>query len=146
MTAVRTGRRIKVSDDIHLIIEALESYTGLPWDYLKIAHPSIEKLFKSCAGTISRDDLIEISKTICDRCTMGDKLCDAIMNLLSAQPETHEKRTETHACDCISRRTAIDALYTEIIKRRLMDDVNDGMLDEFDTESILRKLPPAQPE
>ena len=26
----------------------------------------------------------------------------------SAQPETHGKRTETHACDCISRQAAID--------------------------------------
>lgn len=30
--------------------------------------------------------------------------------LKDAQPETHEKRTETHACDCISRQAAIDAL------------------------------------
>ena len=29
--------------------------------------------------------------------------------LPSAQPETHEERTETHACDCISRKEAIDA-------------------------------------
>lgn len=48
--------------------------------------------------------------------------------------------------DLISRQAAIKALYTEIIKRRLLDDVNDGMLDEFDTESILRRLPSAQPE
>ena len=27
-----------------------------------------------------------------------------------AQPETHDKRTETHACDLISRQAAIDAL------------------------------------
>jgi hypothetical protein len=48
--------------------------------------------------------------------------------------------------DLISREKAIDALYKEIIKRRLLDDVNDGMLDEFDTEDILRKLPSAYPE
>jgi len=30
--------------------------------------------------------------------------------LPSAQPETHEERTETHACDCISRQAAIEAL------------------------------------
>ena len=47
--------------------------------------------------------------------------------------------------DTISRSAAIKALNTEIIKRRLLDDVNDGMLDEFDTESILRRLPSAQP-
>ena len=48
--------------------------------------------------------------------------------------------------DAVSRQAAIDALNKEIIKRRLLDDVNDGMLDEFDTEDILRKLSPAQPE
>lgn len=48
--------------------------------------------------------------------------------------------------DLISRQAAIDVLNKEIIKRRLLDDVNDGMLDEFDTEDILRKLPSAQPE
>lgn len=46
--------------------------------------------------------------------------------------------------DTIYRQTAIKALNTEIIKRRLLDDVNDGMLDEFDTESILRKVPSAE--
>lgn len=48
--------------------------------------------------------------------------------------------------DTISRKAAIEALNEEIIKRRLLGNVNDGMLDEFDTESILRKLPSAQPE
>ena len=48
--------------------------------------------------------------------------------------------------DLISRQAAIDALNKEIIKRRLLGDVNNGMLDEFDTEDILRKLPSAQPE
>ena len=39
---------------------------------------------------------------------------------------------------------AINALHTEIVKRRISEDVNDdGSLDEFDTEDILRKLPPA---
>ena len=48
--------------------------------------------------------------------------------------------------DLISRQAAIDALYREIIKRRLLDEMYDGALDEFQTEEILRKLPPAQPE
>ena len=33
-----------------------------------------------------------------------------VKQLPSAQPETHEKRTETHACDLISRQAAIDAI------------------------------------
>lgn len=48
--------------------------------------------------------------------------------------------------DTISRQAAIVALYKEIIKRRLLDDFYDGMLDEFDTEAILRKLPSAEPQ
>lgn len=48
--------------------------------------------------------------------------------------------------DVISRQNAIDALSQEIIKRRLSNDINDGMLDEFDMEDILRKLPPSQPD
>lgn len=48
--------------------------------------------------------------------------------------------------DLIRRQDAIDALYREIIKRRLLDEMYDGALDEFQTEEILRKLPPAQPE
>lgn len=46
--------------------------------------------------------------------------------------------------DAISRQAAIEALSEEIIKRRLLNDINDGMLDEFDTENILRKLSPVQ--
>ena len=42
---------------------------------------------------------------------------------------------------------AINALHNEIVKRRISEDVNDdGSLDEFDTESILRRLQPAQPD
>ena len=52
----------------------------------------------------------------------------------------------TMSDDLVSRQAAIDALNKEIIKRRLLDDVNDGMLDEFDTEDILRKLPSVQKE
>ena len=42
---------------------------------------------------------------------------------------------------------AIDALHDEIVRRRIDEDTNDdGALDEFDTEAILRRLPSAQPE
>ena len=42
---------------------------------------------------------------------------------------------------------AINALHKEIVKRRISEDVNDdGVLEEFDTESILRRLQPAQPD
>jgi len=35
----------------------------------------------------------------------------ALEALPSAQPETHEERAKTHACDLISRQAAIDAHY-----------------------------------
>ena len=48
--------------------------------------------------------------------------------------------------DTISRQAAIDALHDEIVRRRIDEDTNDdGALDEFDTEEILRQLPSAQP-
>ena len=33
---------------------------------------------------------------------------DILKQLPSAQPETHEERTETHACDLISRQEAVE--------------------------------------
>lgn len=43
---------------------------------------------------------------------------EALAQLPSAQPETHEKRTETHACDCIERQ-AVEHLdrFTKIYCR-----------------------------
>lgn len=49
--------------------------------------------------------------------------------------------------DSISRQQAIAALHDEIVRRRISEDANDdGSLDEFDTEAILRRLPSAQLE
>ena len=36
---------------------------------------------------------------------------DELKQRASAQPKRTEERTETHACDCISRQQAIDALW-----------------------------------
>lgn len=38
--------------------------------------------------------------------------------LPSAQPETHDKRTKTHSCDCISRQDAISAFWELNIELR----------------------------
>ena len=40
----------------------------------------------------------------------------------SAQPETHGKRTETHACDCISRE-AVDEYITNLLSSRINSDL-----------------------
>lgn len=60
--------------------------------------------------------------------------------------ETHEKRTETHACDCISRQVgdtifreaAIDAFWK--LDAELRPSAIDAVLD------MLKNLPAAQPE
>ena len=37
---------------------------------------------------------------------------DDLISKQAAQPETHEKRTETHSCDCISRQAVLSFLRT----------------------------------
>ena len=59
----------------------------------------------------------------------------AIEALPSAQPETHDKRTEKHACDLISRQAAIETVM------ECYD--NDELFEVY--EDKLRELPPAQP-
>lgn len=55
-----------------------------------------------------QDDLISrqvANSKICNACGMID--CDQMdkcEKMFTAQPETHEERTETHACDCIERQ------------------------------------------
>ena len=60
--------------------------------------------------------------------------------VLTAQPETHDKRTETHARDCISRQATIDA-YGDWY-------VEEGTADGFigTVKQLLEGLPSAQPE
>lgn len=61
--------------------------------------------------------------------------------LPSAQPETHDKRTETHACDLINREQAIDAVKD-------LPNCRNGFSDTYDKACIigvLEDLPTAQP-
>lgn len=63
----------------------------------------------------------------------------------SAQPETHDKRTETHSCDCISRQAAME----EISKQqtyKMFEGEDTLYLDANDVGSVLASLPSAQPE
>lgn len=55
----------------------------------------------------------------------------------SAQPETHDKRTETHECDLIGRQEAID-----IVRNRVKRFTTACVLAVTEIE----KLPSAQPE
>ena len=63
-----------------------------------------------------------------------------IREMFEAQPETHDKRTETHVCDCISRQAAIDAIQ----KWGLIDGLSEGQAIEILADE--EKVPSAQPE
>lgn len=68
-------------------------------------------------------------------------------DLPPAQPETHDKRMETHACDCISRQAAIDALTRFITPHDNGDGtMTVGVLSKSSITDILNDLPSAQPE
>ena len=68
----------------------------------------------------------------------------AINSLPSAQPETHDKRTETHGVclDAISRQAAIDALIDDLSYYGSNDERAFGMSRAI---GIVEKLPPAHP-
>ena len=62
--------------------------------------------------------------------------------LPSVQPETHDKRTETHACDLISRQAAIDVMC-ELMHHWFGGDTKDEVRE---IKRELEKLPAVQPE
>ena len=69
-------------------------------------------------------------------------------NVLTAQPETHDKRTETHARDCISRQAAISLPVKPKEDRYFQTQNLDDAYDYGwrDLQRCIEKLPPAQPE
>ena len=86
---------------------------------------------------ISRQEEIDVMKSISDS-ICEQQAIDALCELPSAQPETHEERTETHACDCISRKAAIEAVGS-MLRRKF------GIGGDL-AEITLAELPSAQPE
>jgi len=74
----------------------------------------------------------------------GDLAEITLAGLPSAQPETHEERTETHSCDCIERQAAI-----EVLEERLHANgySNVALVSELNRSiGYLMRLPSAQPE
>ena len=65
----------------------------------------------------------------------GIKVIEHLERMPSAQSETHDKRTETHACDLIDRQEAID----EINKLEYPSSL-------VDVKRIIMELPSAQPD
>lgn len=92
------------------------------------------------------DALERSKKTYFDRQVIIGAMKDIVRNLPSAQPETHDERTETHACDLISRAEAIDALG----ERPMVwagSDYELGARNQYDADVLaLETVPSAQPE
>ena len=63
----------------------------------------------------------------------------AIGTLPSAQPETHDKRTETHACDLISRQAAIAFVDCGYLR-----PPTELAWSDKDVVDMLKRLPSAQ--
>lgn len=81
------------------------------------------------------------------------KLADVVMDedrFPSAQPETHDKRTESHACDLIDRQSSYSCSHEDdtICRRAAVDAMFAKMpgLTFGDVLQILHELPSAQPE
>ena len=106
---------------------------------------------------IYRDDAID---ALCDNCDHVEAVCPhypckqyiAIENLPSAQPEKRtNKRTETHACDLISRQYAI-ANYQHVCRRTSCKECPLHICDESrgftdcELELFLHNVPSAQSE
>ena len=111
--------------------EALSAIKDLP-----SAHPEIQKRKEESAQNVPKEDLISRKEAI-EAMGKAQWAKERLMELPSAQPETHEERTETHACDCISRKTAIDAVSDACFELR-------GVFGRC--EDALKALPSAQPE
>ena len=87
----------------------------------------------------------------------ANELSDIVYDALPSAQETHEERTETHACDCISRQAAIDALDEQIaLCNKALGSFDISMKDEYAVKveraslkayrETLNVLPSAQPE
>ena len=95
-----------------------------------------------CDDAVSRAAAIAaVSNWLYDR-DDGRSVDQLLSTLPSVQPETHDKRTETHACDCISRAEAIDAI-NHICPVDTEYDCT--LLDRVDVRCVLSDLSAVQP-
>jgi len=105
---------------------------------------------------ISRQAVIEINRSYHGQMPneVNHRIWKEINDLPSAQPETHEERTETHACDCISRQSAIDAVKKNTFRLTFAEEQNCEGHVAWSAEAVysdvmegaLLDLPSAQPE
>ena len=149
MTRKEAIERIKIILEECIEDEDAVSYvTSYDADALDMAIKALKQ--EPCEDCISRQAAIDVLRTCYDTETVTytngneyidyDQALDLLNSLPSAQPETHEERTETHARDLISRQW-------------LMECVNEGWI-KFDTDKdenrfihLVRDIAPsAQPE
>ena len=124
-----------------------------------------------CGDVVSRNAIIQKLNTM-DRYVSEElRLCDTdkkfpqnevfivddvyeeiVENLPSAQPETHDKRTETHSCDLISRQAAVEAIENTdwyhlrdgVMVRGANSKEHQAWYKEQDVYKTLEQLPSAQ--
>ena len=115
----------------------------------------------SCENTCDferkSNDMISRQQAI-DALDCINGVAEVLKSLPSAQPEKRtEERTETHACDCISRQDAIDVLNVGAeLLRRVLDDADIvgverakyewglGLIESYISD--MKDLPSVQPE
>ena len=98
------------------MIQAVNVIKGLPSAQPETIIESDESIkLQNSNDTISRQAAIRWVKSECNpygKPTLdyesGIKVIEHLERMPSAQSETHDKRTETHACDLIDRQAAID--------------------------------------
>lgn len=133
----------KAAKLLHRIVD--EQFDGIHGDERREALSMAVRALSGDGDTISRQQAIDALDKHIDTFDAIDTnyLCGlrTAMSILkempSAQPETHDKRTETHACDLISRQQAID-----IVRNRVKRFTTACVLAVTEIE----QLPPAQPE
>ena len=76
-------------------------------------------------------------RRIIDSQRSKEQMLAVLESLPSVQPETHDKHTETNACDCINRQQAIDAIDEHEFAMYCPKD---------EVTTVLNDLPSAQPE
>jgi hypothetical protein len=87
-----------------------------------------------------------LKRTFIEYKDVAEKLLNEVP---SAQPETHDKRTGTHACDLISRQAAIDALRAAYWDKNIQSAKDDPCIVDAMTDWAIRQikvLPSAQPQ
>lgn len=103
---------------------------------------------------INRSDAIEAVRCVVridsklDAMMMQSVIAQITKNITALpsvkKEERTKERTETHACDCISRQAAIDACKS--IKRSAIIEDGEPLVRKSAVKYVLEKLPSAEPQ